>query len=483
MTIQSLGVGSGLALDDLVTQLLNAEREPKEARLSEKEEKIEAEISALGQIKSKISDFKDTVDKLRRDSDINGREPTITHPSEDFEIFSAEASNSALRGSYEIAVSQLASGSRIETDDAAFADSTDKVLTDAAGDATMTFKVGATGDSFSVTVKQNMTLAQLREAINNNAENFGVNANIIDTGTASGGAKLVFTSDITGAGNDLVIVNDGDRAELDKLTTTDSTEALTNLTPVKSALNAMATIDGIAVESSSNEFENTIQNVSFEATRVSPLDTDGLTLQTSTLEIGYDREGLESKIRDFVDNYNKIIAEIETLTRYGASDLEEDGALAGDSLLRGISNSLAGIVGSSVDGSALGSLFALGIELNTDGELEIPETDFGLGSGEERLADALEDSFDDIATLFTDEDSGIATRLYEITKEYTSYSGLIALRENAAKDEKDEIADERERFELRMANYEQILRDKYLNLDQTVSQLNSTGSALLAALG
>ena len=47
MTIQSLGVGSGLALDDLVTQLLSAEREPKEKRLNDKEEKIEAEISVF----------------------------------------------------------------------------------------------------------------------------------------------------------------------------------------------------------------------------------------------------------------------------------------------------------------------------------------------------------------------------------------------------------------------------------------------------
>ncbi|MEC8229408.1 MAG: flagellar cap protein FliD N-terminal domain-containing protein, partial [Pseudomonadota bacterium] len=238
MTIQSLGVGSGLALDDLVSQLLDAERAPKEERLNAKEEQIEAEISALGQIKSKLSDFKDTLDEMRRDSDINGREPTITHPSEDSEIFTAEAANSALRGSYEIAVTQLASGSRIETADADYAGSSDAVLTDAAGPATMTFKIDNTGDSFTVSVTQNMTLAQLREAINDHSDNFGVNANIIDTGTAAGGAKLVFTSTTTGAGNDLKIVNDGDRAELDKLTTTDSTETATYLSAVKSAANA-----------------------------------------------------------------------------------------------------------------------------------------------------------------------------------------------------------------------------------------------------
>ncbi|NVK57589.1 MAG: flagellar filament capping protein FliD [Alteromonadaceae bacterium] len=485
MTIQSLGVGSGLALDDLVTQLLNAERAPKEARLKDKEEKIQSEISALGQIKSKLSDFKDSVDDLRNDSDINGREPTITNPSEDKEVFTAEASGSALRGEYKVAITQLASGSRIETADAAFTSGTDKVLTDGAGDTTMTFKINgstSTDETFTINVKQNMTLAQLREAINKSENNFGVNANIIDTGTAAG-AKLVFTSDVTGFGKDLVIVNDGDRGELEKLATTNSAESATYLSPVKAAQDALATVDGILVRSDTNTFENTIQNVSFEATEESPFDTDGTTRLESTLEIGFDRKGLESKVRDFVDNYNKIIKDIKSLTRYGSSELEDDGALAGDSMLRGISSSLASVVGSSVDNSPLGSLFGMGIELTSDGKLEIGDLDYGLGSGQERLEKALEENFDDIAKLFTDEDQGIATRLYEITKEYTSYSGLLTLRERSAKDDKDQLQDERERFETRMFNYEQILRDRYLNLDQTVARLNQTGSALLASLG
>lgn len=146
MTIQSLGVGSGLALDDLVQQLLTAERQPKEERLNAKEERIEAEISGLGQIKSKLSDFKDAVDELRSDNGINGREPTITNPSEDNDVLSAEASNSALRGSYEVVVEQLAAGSRITTDAGAFTSSSDPVLT--SGTGSLTFDVG--GDRKSV---------------------------------------------------------------------------------------------------------------------------------------------------------------------------------------------------------------------------------------------------------------------------------------------------------------------------------------------
>lgn len=190
MTIQSLGVGSGLALDDLVQQLLEAERAPKDARLNEKEERIEAEISGLGQIKSKLSAFEDSVDELRSDADINGREPTISNPSEDDDVLSAEASNSALRGSYEITVEQLASGSRITTDDGAFTSSTDAVLSTGAG--SLTFDVGGS-DSFTIDVTAGMTLTQLREAINNADDNFGVTANIIDTGT-SAGPRLVYSS-------------------------------------------------------------------------------------------------------------------------------------------------------------------------------------------------------------------------------------------------------------------------------------------------
>lgn len=477
MTIQSLGVGSGLALDDLVSQLLEAERKPKENRLNQREERIEAEISGLGQIKSKLSAFKDAVNDLRRDNDINGREPTITNPTEDVEILTADAANSALRGSYKIAVEQLASGSRITTDDGAFSASSDAVLS--TGSGALTFSVGAS-DSFTVDVTAGMTLTQLREAINSNADNFGVNANIIDTGT-SAGPKLVFTSEKTGTGNDLVINNDGGNTELDRLSTTGGTANI-SAANIEAAANARATIDGIVVESESNKFENTIQNVTFEAKEVSPTDSGGDFI-TSKLEIGYDREGLDKKIRDFVENYNGLISEIEKLTKYGESELEEDGALAGDSLLRGIQNGLASIVGDSVSSSALGGLFQLGIEINSDGKLEIGNTDFGLGSGEERLNDALDDSFDDIAALFTDESEGIAVRLYEFADQYTSYSGLISLRERAAKDDRDQLNDDRERLELRMINYEEILRDKYLNLDQTVAQLNQTGSALLAALG
>ena len=487
MTIQSLGVGSGLDLEGLVGQLLEAERKPKTDRLDNREEQLDAEISGLGKLKSRLQDFQDTVDDLRSEANLKGREPTIDNPTEGVEPFTAEASNSAVEGDYQIAVTQLASGSRIETADAVdggFSSTSDVVSTTA---GSLTFKIPSGTDSFTIDVTAGQTLQQLSSAINAASDNFGVVSSIIDTGTADGGAKLVFTSSTTGEGNNLVIVNDDDIADLQRVSTVASNETTVeagNVAAVRNAQNAKATIDGIDVESSTNEFENVIENVSFEVSEVSEKEADGVTFRTSKLSIGFDSEGVESTIRDFVDNFNTLSTEIRTLTRLGGSDLEEDGAFAGDTLIRGIESGINNILFSGVDSSALGSLFQLGIEFNDQGELEISSTDsIGLGSGEDRLKDALSDNFDEIANLFTDPEQGVAVRLYENLREYTRAGGLITSRERATRDQKDQLSVEREQLELRLLNTEQILRDRYLNLDQTVSRLNQTGSALLASLG
>jgi flagellar hook-associated protein 2 len=482
MSISSLGVGSGLDLESLVGQLLEAERKPKTDALNSREENVEAEISGIGKLKSKLEDFQKTVDSLRSETNLKGRDPSINNPSEGVEPFTADASNSAIEGDYNIAVTQLASGSRIETADAAFATSSDSVLS--AGTASLTFKIDATSDSFTIDLTAGNSLEDLRNAINSSEDNFGVTASIIDTGTVTGGSKLVFTSSTTGEGNDLVIVNDNDVAELNTVSTTDSTEANTYLIPANAALNAKATIDGIDVESKTNEFENVIENVSFEVSELSELDTNGTTFKTSKLSIGFDTEKVEETIREFVKNFNALQAEIKLLTRYGESDLEDDGSLAGDSLVRGIQTGINNILFSSVSSSTLGGLFQLGIEYNDQNELEISSTDnIGLGSGDDRLKDALKDNFDEIAALFTDKTEGIAVRLYDYVEEYTRFSGLLKSREDNAKDQREQILDERLSLELRLAGTEEILRKKYLNLDQTVARLNSTGSALLATLG
>jgi flagellar hook-associated protein 2 len=484
MSIQSLGVGSGLDLESLVGQLIAAERGPKTQRLDTRDETLRNEISAIGQVKSKIGEFEDIIKDLQTEGNLSGREPTIENPSEENDVLSANPTNAALPGTYEIAVTQLAQGSRIETaraDAGGFASSSDVVLS--SGSADLTFKIDGTDNTFSISVDAGTTLAELRELINNNEDNFGVQANIINTGTDGGGAKLVFTSNVTGSGNDLQIVNDNDAAEFAKLSTETSTGAASNLSIEADnlATNAIASVDGIEVQSDTNKFENTIQSVRFDIKELSDKDADGEPI-ASKLIIGFDAEKLEEKIREFVDTFNELTDELDKLTKYGASALEDDGALAGDFTVRGIQTGMANILGGNVTDSVIGSLFALGIELTADGKLEIGSNDFGLGSGSDRLENALNDNFDDIDRLFNSE-FGIASQLLDFTEQYTQSSGILKSREDTIKDQQEGVNTDRERFEIRMISYEQTLRNKYLNLDTTVARLQRTGAALFATLG
>ena len=158
--------------------------------------------------------------------------------------------------------------------------------------------------------------------------------------------------------------------------------------------------------------------------------------------------------------------------------------MAGDFLPRNIIAGISNILSGAVDSSELGTLFQVGVTFNDDGELEI--TDFvniGLGSGEDRLESALEDNFDDIVSLFTDPEQGIGTLLEDFLSEFTRAGGLIPSRQTSLREERDLLFDERERLDLQLFNSEQILRDRFQNLDATVAQLNRTGSALFAVLG
>ncbi|NTS75387.1 flagellar filament capping protein FliD [Catenovulum sp. SM1970] len=483
MGIQSIGVGSGLDLDGLVTQLLEVERQPKYDRLDRREEELDAVISGLGKLKEKMGSFKDSVDGLRNSFDLQGRKAVASHPGIDGEgngPFTAEAGNSATQGSYQISVEQLARGSRFESENGAFTSSSDSV-SDIAD--TLTLSVGS--DSFDIAVTAGMTMQQLRSAINDASDNFGVKANIIDTGTGTG-AKLVLTSETTGAGNDLTLSNaaGAGNATLQFISDPDTANG-GGVT--QNAQNAKAVIDGLAVESATNEFDNVIEYVSFEVTTLSEvdyLDTAGDPVyKKSTLEVGADKDGLKNKITDFVDDYNALIKEIDTLTKYGLSEAEDDGPLAGDFMTRGIETGLASIISQNVAASELGTLFQIGISINDDGELEIGDIDeYGLGSGQEKLDKALDENYDDIATLFSDE-NGIANQLYDYLHQYTTYGGLLVSREDNLKEQLEGVGDERARVELQMMDYEQVLRDKYINLDLTVAKLNRTGNSIAAALG
>ena len=61
MALTASGIGSGLDVDGLVTQLVAAERLPLERRLVTRETNLTQDISALGTFKSALADLQSSL--------------------------------------------------------------------------------------------------------------------------------------------------------------------------------------------------------------------------------------------------------------------------------------------------------------------------------------------------------------------------------------------------------------------------------------
>lgn len=473
-TISSLGVASGLELEELVTQLVSVERSAKDSRLSSAKTNLESSLSGMGQLKSALSSFQDALKKLTANN-LQTRSATVTQPTANKTYLEAEASSSATAANFDIKVTQLASGSRFESADSLFS-SADTVI--ATSDSSLTFTAG--DKSFTVEVAAGTTLNQLRQQINQHEDNFGVNANLINTGD-SAGTKLVLTSDVTGAGNDLVITNDN--AELDNVSTV-PTGTGTGLETKQTAQNAIIEIDGITATSSSNTFENVIQDVTLTAKAVTPEGNN------ASLTIATDTDTARKNIEAFISTYNSLVDQVSNLTkgRTFASDgktvSSEGGALNGDSLPRNIMSQLRSIMGGAVAGadSSLATLHAMGITLNSTGKLEISSTSYnGTLTGEERFEKALTENYDNIAALF-DGENGIATKLDTFITQFNQTDGIIESREKSIQQQIEKNTKDREAFERYMASYETTLRSRYTALDTLLGSMQSTFTTVSAQL-
>lgn len=478
MAIRSLGAASGLDLESLVTQLVTVERNSKVARLDSTKKELDSSLSGFGKLKSALTKFKDSLTALGDDK-LRARTTSIKQPTDTKTYLEATSSSTAAPGNFDIKVKSLATGSRIESANNAYTSSSAVVSTTA---GKLTF--AADGKTFDVNVKANMTLDEFRKAVNSASGNFGVSANIINAGSGVG-TKLVLTSSITGEGNELKIT--GDNAALDSLTTQafGSTDPLSGgLDVAVEAGDAEVVIDGISVFSKNNIFKNAIQDTELTVSAVTP---DG---NNATLTIATDKKAAEDKIKAFMDAYNSLLSEVNTLTKNrtlgedGKTVISEGGALSSDPMVRSIMSQVTKALGSafSSGGAELNNLYALGITFNDQGRMEISSTRlYGADSGRQRFENALENNYDKIADLFG-ASGGITKSLDKIISQFTDRDGLLVNKETSLKDQLKKNTKDREAFERYIVSYEETLRQRYGALDSTLGQLQSTSSYLVQQL-
>jgi flagellar hook-associated protein 2 len=448
--IQASGVGSGLDINSLVSQLVSAESASRSGPILRRETAATTKISALGTLKGALSAFKGALTPLRNLDVFSMRKAT----SSDTTRFTATASSKAAAGSYDVEVISLASAHRLASAPHLTGAST------AIGYGSLEITVG--DDSFDVEIAQDAnTLEDIRDAINNASDNTGVQATLL-TGTE--GTRLILTSRKTGEDHAIKVAASGGDGGLAALSY--DPDGVMNLEEKELAQDASLKISGFPVESSTNVVDDAIEGVTINLLKAEAG-------KEFTLDVSFDSASVTTRIQTFVTEYNNMQAQLTRLGNYDAAT-KTAGPLLGDSLLRsvqqdmrnGLTNPVAGLSG---DYTALASV---GITTTASGTLELDTA---------KLSKALGDDPDAVAHLFGADD-GVAARLFaQVDARLQSGSDLDS-RNTTLKRQMDDIGRQKEALALRMEQVEARYRKQFTALDSLLSQLQSTSSYLAQQL-
>lgn len=454
--ITSAGIGSGLDLESIISASVDAENVPKMNAFAAKDEALQVELSAIGEVKSALSQLQDTIEKLADPDNFNKRVANITQPtSDDGDLISVTPTSDITPGDFKIEVVAIAQGSRALSEDGLFATNEDVV---SASGGTLSFSAGP-DKTFDLTLDAGATLSDLRDAINDSDSNFGVTANIINTGSE---AKLVLTSTVTGTGNDLVITNDN--AELDNVSTVANAGGVggIGIAAENTAKDAIIKVDGITITNDTNTFKDAVQDMTITAKR------ESVDNETAKLSVDFDRESATTLVDELITNYNNVIGQLGFQSRIGKP-------LNSDSTIRSLSSQLVNALSTSLtDAGPFESIFDIGLGVDKEGYLE-------KSTLVRSLNDALDNNFDDIGKAFAGE-NGIASKFEELLNNYVDTNGIMKQREDSLNGQISELEDDVENHQFRMESLEARLREQYAGLDVLLAQMQSTQTYLSAQL-
>ena len=445
-SIISSGIGSGLDIGGIVQQLVAAEGQPLETRLTLKESKAQAKLSAFGSLKSSLSGVRDKLEAMKSPEKLLVRKATSSNE----DVFSVTADTDAVPAQYAIEVVQTATSQKLTSGAFTGADA-------AVGVGTLTIDVGASRMILNITTENN-TLAGIRDAINSSTSNPGVSATVVN---ADSGSYLILTADGTGAENTLTVTQAGGDGGLAALEY-DPANGLVSMTESIPAQDALIRIDGLDVMSSSNTITGAVEGVTISIFS----DTGG---SSESLLVANDTSATKTLVEEFVSAYNDMITTIDSLTAY-SSESEQAAPLLGDSTIRGIRDQIRREMSTAVNDldASFSTLSEVGIELQLDGKLAVNDT---------RLSEVLADDFVKFGQLFSTTD-GFATRLYDLTDGFLQSDGIIESRTQGLTAQIDGITDDREALNDRLLALETRLLRQFNALDSLLAQLSTTSNFL-----
>jgi flagellar hook-associated protein 2 len=477
-SISSSGIGSGLDVAGIITQLMAVEKQPLTA-LDTKEAGYQSKLTTYGTLKSAVASVQ-TAARALKSSTLYA---TMSAKSSDTTKLTASANTAAQAATYSIEVVARAQTQAISsqpfssiTSDIGLADGKIKIELGTFSGGTFT----ADPDKTATTIEISQTassLEEIRDAINN--ANAGVRANLIYVGDA--GYKLTLTSKDTGAKNSMKLtvmdtsnVVQNDNTGLARLS---FDPEVAHGVPVNNTANqfdvntaaqdAHVKIDGLDVYRTTNTISDAITGVTLGLTGVG----------TSTLTVSKDTSAARGAIETFVKAYNDAAKLLREATAYNAST-KQASVLTGDSGARSLQTALREMIGysRSSTGSDINTLSDLGVALQRDGSLVFSTSKFDA---------AMASSTTNVGDLLASTSStapGIAVRMTSLLDGMLSSRGLFASRTEGINRSITDVGRQRETLARRLTQIELRYRNQFSALDTLVAGMKKTSEYLTQQL-
>jgi len=462
--ITSLGIGSGIDINTMVTQLVALEKQPLQ-QMQQAANTMQTKLSALGRTQSLLASLQDAAGALSS--------PTLwagtTASSADPTTVSASGT-SAAAGSYAVAVQSLARGQTLASS-SVFAAATDLV-----GAGTLTIELGGwdagatvfaakTGAAaVAINVSATDTLQDVRDKIN--ASGAGVTASLI---TDASGVRLALNSAQTGAVNGFrVSANDADgnntdAAGLSRLAY-DPPSGAVSMQRAQAASDAQATVNGIAVSSTTNQLAGVVEGLTIQINKVSATPV--------SVNVAADTAGVKAAVKSFADAFNALASQIAAQTKYDPST-KTAAPLQGDSSVLTLLNRLRGIVNIPSSASSLfPTLSSLGLEMQRDGTLSINQGK--LDAAAANLPE-LKKAFANLDAA-TPANNGFARRAAQLATDMLGTSGTLTTSQSALQQRIKSNSADQDALNQRVAAYQQRLVQQFTAMDTQVAKLQALGS-------
>ncbi|MGC9582275.1 UNVERIFIED_CONTAM: flagellar filament capping protein FliD, partial [Salmonella enterica subsp. enterica serovar Typhimurium] len=146
----------------------------------------------------------------------------------------------------------------------------------------------------------------------------------------------VLTSTAGGANSEMKISVSGEPA-LQSLLSHDPA-GTQNMTEVATGRNALATVNGISVQSATNTLTDVVDGTSFTLAKTG----------STTVTVGSDAGQASQSVLNFVKAYNALRIQLNALTKFDTANAANNGALAGDVSTKAMINQLTDVLGQGI---------------------------------------------------------------------------------------------------------------------------------------